>query len=301
MHTDLFLALLDENNPRGHPILAALIYAFCPAAARWWLAGADPVVPFDPSWQALEDLAAGSTLREALCRYGFEDLVDVAREYVSQVDAWRDRHPGIHAPETLPTFSGGRISVSQRFGSQSAIEKLGGRWENFFAYIRTWAFICRDWEAAMRFPVPSEFASVRLAFSLPGIRRPAHFTTWSWVSRVKSAIRTVIGFVVVDNEQEQLRLGLARRASPVGDKPWPSPPEVWALEWGNGTADHFDDRLPDNALPSVIERLAEMAQSGPYPPLAALGGSARCDYCGFCAQCFTNTGEISLLTLTPRT
>jgi hypothetical protein len=300
MYTDLFLALLDEANPRGHPILAALTYAFCPAAARWWLAGADPVVSFDPAWRALEDLAAGSTLREALCRHGFESLVDVAKEYVSQVDAWRDRHPGIHAPETLPTFSGGRISVSQRFGSQAAIENLGGRWGNFFAYIRTWAFVCRDWESTMRFPASPEFAPVRLAFSLTGIRRPVYFPAWLWVSQVKNATRSVLGFVVVESEQDQLRLGLARRANPVGDKPWPSPPEVWALEWGSGSADYFDDQLPDDAFPGVVEQLTEVAQNGPHPPLEALRGSAKCSHCGFRAQCFTNTGEISPLTLTPQ-
>ena len=70
MYTDLFMALLDKENPRGHPILAALTYAFCPAAARWWLAGVDPVIPFDPLWQALEDLVSGSTLKEALSSYG---------------------------------------------------------------------------------------------------------------------------------------------------------------------------------------------------------------------------------------
>ena len=50
MYTDLFLALQDPQNPRGHPVLAALLYAFCPAAARWWLAGADPEQIFDPVW-----------------------------------------------------------------------------------------------------------------------------------------------------------------------------------------------------------------------------------------------------------
>jgi hypothetical protein len=43
MYTDLFTALVDRENPRGHPLLAALLYAFCPATARWWLAGAVPV------------------------------------------------------------------------------------------------------------------------------------------------------------------------------------------------------------------------------------------------------------------
>ena len=48
MHTDLFFSLLNRENRRGHPILAAMLYSFCPAAARWWIAGADPQPPFDP-------------------------------------------------------------------------------------------------------------------------------------------------------------------------------------------------------------------------------------------------------------
>jgi len=93
MHTDLFAALQDKENPRGHPILAALGYLFCPTAARWWLAGVDPVIPFDPLWQVLEDRVSGSSLKAALSSYGFADLLDVAQTYVNQVDAWRDRHP----------------------------------------------------------------------------------------------------------------------------------------------------------------------------------------------------------------
>ena len=34
MHTDLFRALIDDDNPRGHPLLAGLLYAFCPAEER---------------------------------------------------------------------------------------------------------------------------------------------------------------------------------------------------------------------------------------------------------------------------
>jgi hypothetical protein len=35
MYTDLFIALLNRKNAREHPILSAILYAFCPAAARW--------------------------------------------------------------------------------------------------------------------------------------------------------------------------------------------------------------------------------------------------------------------------
>ena len=151
MYTDLFFALLDKENPRGHPILAALVYAYCPAAARWWQAGADPVTPFDPLWQALEDLALGRTLKEALSSYRFDDLMDVAQTYVEQVDAWRNRHPGIRAPELLPTFPGGRIEMSRRFGHRDAIRKFGDRWVKFFCFCPSLGFCGSGLESTSAF------------------------------------------------------------------------------------------------------------------------------------------------------
>jgi hypothetical protein len=300
MDTDLFTALLDKENPRGHPILAALVYVFCPAAARWWLAGADPVIPFDPLWQALADLISGSTLKEALSSYGFEDLLDVAQTYVDQVDAWRSRHPGIRAPELLPTFPGGRIEMSRRFGQRAAIRKFGDRWDNFFAYVRAWAFIAPDWEARMRFSEPPHFSRIRMAFMLPGMRRPVYYPAWSWLDQVEHARRVVIGLIVTAKTQDQLRLGLAWQAHPVGDRPWPSTPEVWALEPESGRADHFDARLPEDHLPQVVEQLAQAARTGPHPPMEALRGSGQCIGCGFRSQCYADSGAISLLALSPQ-
>ena len=300
MSTDLFAALLDKENPRGHPILAALLYGFCPAAARWWLAGADPVIPFDPLWRALEDIASGSILKETLSSYGFEDLLDIAQTYVGQVDAWRGRHPGIHAPEMLPTFFGGRIEMSRRFGQRAAIRKFGDRWDNFFAYIRAWAFVASDWEARLRFSEPPHFSQIRLALMLPGLRRPVYYPAWSWRDRAESARRVVIGLIVSAKTQDQIRLGLAWRANPVGDKPWPAALEVWALEPESGRADHFDARLSKDALSQVVEQLVEAAQGGPHPPLAALRGSGQCVGCGFRSQCYADLGEISILALSPQ-
>ncbi|PIZ25437.1 MAG: hypothetical protein COY47_05970, partial [Chloroflexi bacterium CG_4_10_14_0_8_um_filter_57_5] len=238
MHTDLFLALLDRDNPRGHPILAALLYAFCPAAARWWLAGAEPVVSFDPLWQALTDLAKGETLKEALLRYGFENLLGNARSYVDEVEAYRRVRPGVFAPETLPFFPGGHLELASRFGHQEAINKLGGRWENFFAYIRAWAFTAQDWETNIRFfAAPAVGAVTRLALMLPGTRRPAWFPALLWTARHgPSATRIVIGLPVVEQAQDQLRFALAQASGQEGNKPWPSPPEVWAVDRLSGFA-----------------------------------------------------------------
>src|SRR3972149_3282454 len=125
MFTDLFYALLNRNNARGHPILSAMLYAFCPTAARWWLAGADPTPPFDPVWQSLQDLTSGGTLLDHLTRYGFENLIDHIKTYVKDVEIYRPQHPA-QAPEPTPLFRGGKIDMARRFGSQNAINNLGG-------------------------------------------------------------------------------------------------------------------------------------------------------------------------------
>lgn len=296
MYTDLFLALQDSQNPRGHPILAALLYAFCPAAARFWLAGAEPEPVFDPLWQALTDLAGGRTLKEALSGYGFEALLVDAKQYVEQVEAFRRLHPGVAAPEQLPTFGGGHLELSKRFGLREAIDKLGRRWENFFAYVHAWAFLVSDWEAEMRFIGTPELIYRQLMLTLPGIRRPVRFPGWVWTDRVGNGTRIVIGLLAEGREQDELRFALARQAGPEGDQPWPASPEVWAMDRENGKAEPIDPHLPLEALAPLITRLAELAKEGPYPPLGALTSPERCQTCGFFAQCYVKS-ELSPLAL----
>lgn len=296
MYTDLFLALKDAHNPRGHPLLAALLYAFCPAAARWWLAGADPEQAFDPLWKALIDRAGGKTLKDALAGYGFETLLEDAKQYVDQVEAFRRHHPGIAAPELLPTFGGGHLELAKRFGLQAAINKLGGRWENFFAYVRSWAFLVSDWAVGVRFYGTPEPARQNLMLSLPGVRRPVHFPAWVWIDRVGKGTRVVIGLLVQGRQQDELRFGLARLAGPEGEKPWPVQPEVWAIDRENGKAEPADPHLPAESLAASASRLAELAKAGPYPPLGALTDPDRCRTCGFTAQCYIK-GELSPLAL----
>ncbi len=295
MHTDLFLALLDKKNARGHPLLAALLYAFCPVAARWWVNGADPTPPFDPLWQALADRASGKTLKEALCAYGFENLVDEAQEYVRWVDAQRRAHPAVSTPERL--FSQPTIQGAKQFGMKAAIAHLGADWENFFTYIHAWVFVYVDWEYRMRFNTVPEFRAVRLALSLSGFSRAVYFPAWQWSMQHKRTTRTVLGLLVnVNNQSDSLRLGLARLAQPAEDEKWPSPPEVWALERAT-RADPIDVLLPGEELPQVVKWMAQLAKNGPYPPLIALQNPKQCKTCGFHALCFTNTGEISPLAL----
>lgn len=296
MYTDLFLTLKEDHNPRGHPILAALLYTFCPAAARWWLAGAEPEQIFDPVWQALTDQGGGGTLKEVLAGYGFETLLSDVKLYVEQVEAFRRLHPGVAAPELLPTFDGGHLELAKRFGLKDAIDKLGKRWENFFAYIRAWAFLTSDWEAEMRFFGSPELSRCRLMLSLPGIRRPVRYFTWAWHEQMGHGTRVVIGLLVKGREQDELRFALARLAGPEGDKPWPVQPEVWAIDRESGKAEPVDSHLPTERLAPTVTRLAQLAREGPYPPLGALESPERCRFCGFTAQCYAK-GELSPLAL----
>ena len=296
MHTDLFLALLDKKNARGHPLLAALLYAFCPAAARWWVNGADPTPPFDPLWQALADRATGQSLKEALCVYGFENLLDEAQEYVRLVDTQRREHPGVTAPERL--FPQPTVEGAKRFGLREAIAKLGGDWDNFFVYIHAWVFVYVDWEYRMRFNSIPEFRPVKLALSLPGFSRAVYLPAWQWVAQHDRTPRTALGlFVHGGNQASQLRLALARLAQPAEDETWTSSPEVWALARTTGLADHIDILVVAEELPRIVKWLAQLAKAGPHPPLLALQDPAQCTTCGFHALCFTQTGEISPLAL----
>jgi len=296
MYTDLFLAIKDPQNPRGHPLLAALLYAFCPAAARWWLAGAEPEQVFDPIWQVLTDQIGGGTLKEALAGYGFETLAADAKQYVEQVEAFRRLHPGVAAPELLPTFTGGHLELAKRFGLKEAIGKLGGRWENFFIYVRAWAFLVPDWEAEMRFFDAPELTLCWLMLSVSGMRRPVRFPAWAWLDRVGNRERMVIGLLVGGREQDELRFALARLAGPEGDKPWRVQPEVWAIDRESGKAEPIDPHIPTEQLAPTVTRLAELAREGPYPPLGALSSPKRCRFCGFTAQCYAQ-GELSPLAL----
>jgi len=287
MYTDLFLALLNRKNPREHPILAAMLYAFCPTASHWWIAGADPTLPFDPVWQSLQDLASGGTLVDHLKRYGFENLIDDIKEYVQEVTTYRSQHP-IQAPELLPLFRGGKIPAGRRFGSQNAINNLGGDWRNLFLYVRTWAFLSQDWRIRMRIEPDSDYilTSEKVALVLPFARLPVQFDTWVWKVSVGHVTETKIGLLVQNGEQEQLRFSLLQSSSPLGDQPWSNTPTVFALDRDLGEAQHFEQTLSDKDLEQVVQSLSKLAKNGPHPPLNALHKTSVCKNCGYKHLCF---------------
>lgn len=271
--TSLFEALSHPENARGHPILLALAWAFCPAAAGWWAGGAVPEVPPDPVRVALRDLAAGWTLRKAMVERGLERVFEEAPRYVQAVEAFRRQHPGIPSPETSPLFPYDRLPLSKRFLLTAAVAPLGG-WDGFYEYLRTWGFLVDDWAKAMHVREPT-LEAVELALAVPGTRRPVRWPA----------------FVLSEGPRELLLLfeeGLAAelmaRADRIG-RPWNGRPEGWRV-FPDGTAKPFVPALDDSHLPDLIQALARSAREGPWPPLGALDHPGRCTRCGFRALCW---------------
>ena len=287
MYTDLFLALLNRKNARGHPILSAMLYAFCPTAARWWLVGVDPMPPFDPVWKSLEDMASGETLLEFLIQYDFENLIEEIRAYIREVEEYRRQHP-VSAPELMPIFRGGKISVSRRYGSQNAINNLGGDWRNLNTYVRTWAFLIQDWRINMQIERDSgyQLSGEKVCLTLPFAHLPVQFDTWVWKVPVGHVTETRIGALVSNGEQDQLRFSLLRRCTTMGTQPWPNTPTLFALDRETGAVDHFDSVLSDRDLEKMVQSLSNLAKKGPYPPLNALRQPSICKQCGYQQLCF---------------
>ena len=287
MYTDLFLALLNRKNARGHPILSAILYSFCPTAARWWLVGADPTPPFDPVWKSLEDLATGETLLEFLIKYDFENLIEEVRTYIHEVEEYRRQHP-ISAPELMPIFRGGKISVSRRYGSQNAINNLGGDWRNLNIYIRTWAFLSQDWRINMKIERDSgyQMTSEKVCLTLPSLNMPVQYDSWVWKVPVGHVTETKIGALVSNGEQDQLRFSLFKRCTTMGKQPWPNTPILYALDRETGAVSHFDQLLSDRDLEKMVQSLSNLAKKGPHPPLNALRQPSLCKQCGYLQLCF---------------
>ena len=292
MHTDLFSALLNRENRRGHPILSAMLYSFCPTAARWWIAGADPEPIFDPVWQAIKDWNDGTSLSEQLERYGLGKVIDVVRNYVEEIEQYRKNHDyGLPSPELSPSFRGGQIPSERRFESGNSIQSLGGNWNNLFVYTRTWAFLLDDWRKSIHIDKGAQYnlKMEMVSLTLSDYRQPVHFETLAWRVQIGHVTEVRIGLLVQNGEQDLLRFGLLNRSNPSGDLPWPNLPQVYALERETGEAELADLPVSNREFPKLVEQLAKAAKDGPYPPLNALQRPSACKGCGYQHFCYHNS------------
>ncbi len=293
MSKDLFI-LARETQGKSNPIVTALLYTYCPAAAHWYVRNAPVEDVFDLMWQALEDYATGKTLVECLTEYGLSTVIPVVIEYVDKVKAFRRHHTnGMPAPETTMLFKSGKRADST-YGIQNELENLGGSWNNLLEYTRIWAFVMRDWKTGMKLPMGEnttrEFKKFTVSFSAPGVyaRLRVHFPVWGWdvtVGRVKSVY---LGLLVSSRRQDALRFALVNNSDLVGDKPWPDGkrPFVYALDQVTGEADYMNPTIDLECVLDTAMPMYRAARIGPNLPLAALRDHHRCLSCGYRKMCF---------------
>jgi hypothetical protein len=297
MQTDLFRALLDSRNARDHPILNAMVYEFCPAAAHWWLSGVDPVLPYDMVWKMMEMRATGINLREALESFSLVGLAANVANYITSVDSYRFHlKEKVASPELHPGFEPEKnAKFPDRFGYADGFAKLGGKrgWLDVLEFARLWSFVFVDWQLNSHIKVAPnetevEFELVTLSFIHSGIRKPALFPAWLWRVKTRMVTRNVIGLPVDNiNDQPQLKFALVSRASNADDKhSWENDPEIYALDRRTGESNPYNPTIRVIDALAMITPLSKMAKNGPYPPTNALAHPQTCQNCGFMDQCY---------------
>jgi hypothetical protein len=292
-YTDMFQAILDEKNHRENPILLALLYSFCPAAARWNCAGVEPRPLFDIFWKVLRDYVDHPTLKDAMAGMGFDTILDDIKVYIEEVNNSRCRHNKIPHVETTDIFSPPPVDLKRRFGLADALKEVDGEWRNLQQYARVWAFVFKDWWTCFGIkPELTKFELTHLMLTASGVRLPLRWPAWQWTETNGKVTRIIVGMMVHDGAQDQLRFSLAVRAGPDGDKPWSATPQVYALDPANSEAEPANLRLDPADTPQLVGNLAESARKGPWPPLNALNNPDRCEMCGYRMFCYTGAGSV---------
>lgn len=297
MYTDLFKALLNPKNSREHPIMSAMLYAFCPAALHWWQAGVDPSVPKDMAWQMLEYRADGKYLPEVLVDLGFADVTEHLKNYISSVESYRaqEANDKVPSPELNHLYRYKIKAFPGRFGYKESFERAGFErgWVDLLEFVRLWHFVYVDWaiKSGVK-PIPEEteikFERITLAFTAPGIRTPAFFPAWIWRMKIGRVIKNTIGLLVDDvRDQDQLRFALTLASAPADEEyPWAIIPDVYALDRRTGEVAPVNQTVPRKFALASIEAISRAAKKGLYMPFNAWEQPRRCLMCGFYDQCY---------------
>ena len=298
MSKDIFI-LAKETQGKSNPIVAALLYTYCSAAAHWYVRNRPVEDVFDLMWLALEDYNTGKTLVECLTGYGLSTVIPVVKEYVDKVKAFRRHHTNsMPAPETTLLFKSGKRADST-FGIQNELENLGGSWNNLLEYARIWAYMMRDWKTGMKLPMGEntsrEFKKFIVSFSAPGVyaKLRVHFPVWGWevtVGRVKSVY---LGLLVSNLRQDALRFALVSNSDLVGDKPWPDGrrPYLFALDQVTGEVEYMSPIVEHEDVLRTVMPMYRAARIGPNLPLPAMQGNDKCLSCGYRRMCFGDKGN----------
>jgi hypothetical protein len=300
MSKDIFI-LARQMAGRQNPIISALLYQFCPAAAHWYLRNVQAEDVFDVVWRALEDYETGKSLAVCLEAYGLASLIPSVKNYIEQVTLFRSRYSAIgDSPELLPLFKGDRPSQST-FGLQNELNNLGGSWRSLVTYVRVWAFLLKDWKAQMKIPAGDQvvrtFRKFNVSLSAPGDSSSSkvHFPVWGWDVMIGKTRSIYLGLLVSRQMQDALRFALVDNSDLVGNNGWPGKrPYVFGLDRNLGTAEHINLSVEQKDILSMIIPMYETARIGSNFPLSVLRNREACLSCGYRKMCFGDKGNVLL-------
>src|SRR5690348_5458097 len=104
------------------------------------------------------------------------------------------------------------------------------------------------------------------------------------VAETGNVSRYQVGLLTSGLEQEVVRFFLTRFSVPAHGT-WATIPEVVALDRVTGEVGKYEPCASVEQLQQHIERLIQLADYGPHPPIHALAHKSTCQSCGFKAQC----------------
>ena len=300
MSKDIFTVARQTAGERN-PIVSALLYEFCPAAAHWYIRNVQSQDVFDVVWQALEDYATGKNMAEFLEGYGLATLIPSVKNYIEQVSLFRSRYSAIgNAPELLPLFKGDRPSQST-FGLSNELKNLGGSWKSVLTYVRVWAFLIKDWKAQMKIPIGDQvtrtFKKFTVSLSTPDdySNSKVHFPVWGWDVMSGKVRNIYLGLLVSGQRQDALRFALVYNSDLVGDMCWPGQrPYVFGLDRELGAAQRINLSVEQKDALSMVIPMYETACVGPNFPLSVLRNRDACLSCGYRKVCCGNKGNMLL-------
>lgn len=295
MSRDLFI-LAKDHQGRSNPIVTALLYDYCQAAAYWYLRNCPVEDVFDVVWKALEDYQdtdTGKSLIDYFTKYGLDTLLPEIRYYFRYVDGVRAENKyDIKAPEASTSFKSGR--PREVYGLQAQLENLGGSWRNVQEYARIWGYVIDDWEAAIQLRndenARKKFKLFNVSLSAPGVNSKlrVHFPVWGWEVTVSRVTNIYLGLLVSDLKQDPLRFALIYNADLSGDKPWPGGqrPFLYALDRKTGEAEPMNLGLSYEYELGMVMHMYRAARVGPNFPTGLQRGGEACFTCGYRKMCY---------------
>lgn len=293
MSKDIFI-LAKQMAGKQNPIVSALLYDFCPAAAHWYIRGAEPEEVFDVVWKAFEDYATGKRFREVIEGYGLTTMIPEIRKYIAAVEECRSRYSK-DGPSPEITHSLG-ATFSGQFGLQHQLNTLGGTLGELKQYIRVWRFLMGDWKTCMKMDQKTTtqriFQLFTVSLSAPGVVQSnlrVHMPVWGWEVRIGQARRVYLGLLVSNRKQHPLRFALVHGADRADDRKWPNNgrPDLWALDRDTGVAEPII--VKSETILNLIPRWHDQAQFGRNRPVG-LDDKETCRFCGYRTLCY---GKIS--------